>query len=182
MKHLDKFFAFYLAITGIVGAVFAEGPDMFVRYVEATGLQYIDTGVAALPDTKAECKVEWLELGDASFLACRKNDTGSDAEKNTRYYGCHSYNGKMFPAYGIGSVIPYTHKNHDRSDGSTITVDNLLFEANRIYTYTAEFSRKYENNQITNKVWVNGSNLYSKGGEYFDFDSDDPGCSLYVFA
>lgn len=182
MKHLDKFFAFCLAITGIVGTVFAEGPDMFVRYVEATGLQYIDTGVAALPDTKAECKVEWLELGDTSFLACRKNDTGSDAEKNTRYYGCHSYNGKMFPAYGIGSVIPYTHKNHDRSDGSTITVDNLLFEANRIYTYTAEFSRKYENNQITNKVWVNGSNLYSKGGEYFDFDSDDPGCSLYVFA
>ena len=43
---------------GPVGVAMAEEPDMFVRYVEATGLQYVDTGIEALPGTKAECKVD----------------------------------------------------------------------------------------------------------------------------
>ena len=39
-------------------------PDKFVRYVEATGSQYVDTGIVGRYNTKAECKVEWMEMAD----------------------------------------------------------------------------------------------------------------------
>ena len=45
-----------------VGTAFGEQPDKWVRYVEATGSQYVDTGVQARWGTKAEMKVEWLDV------------------------------------------------------------------------------------------------------------------------
>ena len=43
---------------------FGEQPDKWVRYVEATGSQYVDTGVQAWWGTKAEMKVEWIAFAD----------------------------------------------------------------------------------------------------------------------
>ena len=48
----------------------AETPDKFVRYVEATGSQYVDTGIVGRPGIKTECKVEWMSFADSAFLAC----------------------------------------------------------------------------------------------------------------
>ena len=33
------------AAAGVTGTAFAEQPDKWVRYVEATGSQYVDTGI-----------------------------------------------------------------------------------------------------------------------------------------
>ena len=52
------------AAAGITGTAFAEQPDKWVRYVEATGSQYVDTGVQAWWGTKAEMKVEWIAFAD----------------------------------------------------------------------------------------------------------------------
>ena len=56
------------AVSGVTGTAFAEQPDKWVRYVEATGSQYVDTGIIGRWNTKAECKVEWMELADTAFL------------------------------------------------------------------------------------------------------------------
>ena len=46
------------ALALATSTVFAGKPDKFVRYVEATGSQYVDTGIVGRYGTKAECKVE----------------------------------------------------------------------------------------------------------------------------
>ena len=48
----------------ISGLALAETPDKFVRYVESTGSQDVDTGVQGRWNTKVEAQVEWMELGD----------------------------------------------------------------------------------------------------------------------
>ena len=50
-----------------VGTAFGEQSVKWVRYVEATGSQYVDTGVRARWGTKAEMKVEWTVFADTSF-------------------------------------------------------------------------------------------------------------------
>ena len=68
-----------------VGTAFAEQPDKWVRYVESTGSQYVDTGIIGRWNTKAECKVEWMNFSDSSFLASRKGVYPT----NERMYFCY---------------------------------------------------------------------------------------------
>ena len=62
----------FVALCAVVPALaFAETPDKFVRYVESTGSQYVDTGVVGRWNTKVEAQVEWLELGDRTIIGSR---------------------------------------------------------------------------------------------------------------
>ena len=112
----------------------AETPDKFLRYVEATGSQYVDTGIVGRYGTKAECKVEWMNLVDTAFLA------SGYYSGNKRFYACwcSSASGNMFTAQGTGDKV---------NNGQ-----DLLFEKKRIYTYTTDFSDKDSNNMSTNTV------------------------------
>lgn len=79
-----------LSFTALATTVTAE-PDAFVEYVEATGSQYIDTGVNAATGLKARIDMAWgsvvkeLSAGgdDWSMLDARKTSG------NTRFYLCH---------------------------------------------------------------------------------------------
>ena len=95
----------------------AETPDKFLRYVEATGSQYVDTGVVGRYGTKAECKAEWMSFSDSAFLDC------GDWSGNKRFFMCHcsTSSGNIFAGYGTGEKISY---------GS----QELLFEKKRVYT------------------------------------------------
>ena len=53
-----------LMLAAFMRMSFGEQPDKWVRYVEATGSQYVDTGVQAWWGTKAEMKVEWIAFAD----------------------------------------------------------------------------------------------------------------------
>ena len=79
----------------------AETPDKFLRYVEATGTQYVDTGIVGRYNTKAECKVEWMAFSDTAFLDC------GDWSDNTRFFMCHcsTTSGNMFAGYRTGSRV-----------------------------------------------------------------------------
>ena len=64
-------------------ALFAETPDKFIRYVEATGQQAVDTGIVGRYGMRAEMQVEWMAVGgDTAFLDARGDDGTS--ENNTR--------------------------------------------------------------------------------------------------
>ena len=80
-------------------------PDALLEYVEATGSQYIDTGVNAETGLKARCDLEWrgtLSNKDWAFLnACKDADLVAD--KRTRVFLCHLNSEKPFFGYGLKS-------------------------------------------------------------------------------
>ena len=140
-------------------AVLAEQPDKFVPYVEATGSQYVDTGITGRYGTKAECKVAWLELNDRAFLDC------GDWSNNTRFFMCHcsSTSGQMFVGYRTGTNV---HKTYD-----------LLFETKRVYTYTVDVSAPDGDNNSTVTVTIDGTTA-----DAIVKQSLDTGLNLYIFA
>ena len=73
----------------ISGLALAETPDKFVRYVESTGSQYVDTGVTGRWNTKVEAQVEWLEFKDSSLIGSRTSSSSPNA--NSRLYLCYTY-------------------------------------------------------------------------------------------
>ncbi|MBR2838561.1 MAG: hypothetical protein IKE55_07255 [Kiritimatiellae bacterium] len=145
-------------------SAFAEQPDKWVRYVEATGVQYIDTGIIGRCGTKAESKVEWMELSDAEFLGARGTWTGND-----RLYFCHCLNadGNICPGFGA------------RYEAATWNGGNWYprLVKGRVYTYVSEFSAPDENNISTNKITIDGKEIWTYSAE-----SVNTGLPLYVFA
>ena len=136
----------------------AVTPDKFVRYVEATGSQWIDTGVIGRSGITTECKVEWMDLADTAFLAC------GYWLNNTRFYACWcNASGNMFTGQGKGDKV-----NNGR---------DLLFEKKRIYTYKTVFSAADGNNMSTNTVFIDDNKVFSKA-----YTALDTGTNLYVFA
>ena len=139
----------------------AETPDKFLRYVEATGTQYVDTGIVGRYGTKTECKVEWMAFSDSAFLAA------GYYSGNKRFYPCwcSSASGNMFVGYKNGETISYGGQS-------------LLFEKKRVYTYVSEYTALDSSNYSTNIVTIDGTKVYDKGlsGGY------DVGTNLYIFA
>ena len=135
-------------------------PDKFVRYVEATGSQYVDTGIVGRYNTKAECKVEWMGFADSAFLA------SGDWSANKRFFMCYCLDdsGKMVTAQGT-------------RDNVSKETQELLFEKKRVYTYTAESTAADVNNVSTNIVTIDGTKVFTKG-----YSAIDSGRNLYVFA
>ena len=135
-------------------------PDKFVRYVEATGSQYVDTGIVGRYNTKAECKVEWMAFSDSAFLDC------GDWSDNTRFFMCHcsTTSGNMFAGYRTGTKVT--------KDG----VD-LLFEKKRVYTYTSDYSAPDGSNNSTNTVYIDGTKVFTKVATALDTE-----LNLYVFS
>ena len=77
-----------MAMCGMFCAM-AETPDKFIRYVEATGQQAVDTGIVGRYGMRAEMQVEWMAVGgDTAFLDARGDDGTSD--NNTRVMFCHN--------------------------------------------------------------------------------------------
>ena len=158
-----------LAFTAIlsIGSAFAEQPDKWVDYVEATGSQYVDTCITGRWNTKVECKVEWLELGDRSFLASRSGEYGSTVNENGRMYFCYCLNGNgdMYSAQNTGYQV---------QRGTFV----CRYQKNRVYTYVSEFSATNGEGKVTNTVSVDGiNNMYSRTGY-----GCDSGLPLYIFA
>ena len=135
----------------VVGAVFAEQPDKWVRYVESTGSQAINTGITGRYGTKAEMRVEWMTLDDNSFAGARTSGSGND-----RLYLCHSGgNGAILTGCG-------EWKNCQKNG------KNCFYELNRRYTVVSEFSEKTSDNTMQNTVTVDGVKVYDASAPAFD--------------
>ena len=79
------------AITARAETVTGVEPDAFLEYIEATGTQYIDTGVNAETGLKARCDFSWasgnISGNDWSLLDAAIDSTSSD--KRQRFLMCH---------------------------------------------------------------------------------------------
>ena len=169
MKRLLTVGAAALAwvVSGIAGAAFAETPDKFVRYVESTGSQYVDTGVQGRWNTKVEAQVEWMELGDKTVLG------SGDWSDNTRCFMiyCNNADGNIATALGLR---PTEHGRAAwRYDNSYWTP---WWQVNRIYDYSAEFSATNSVGECVRKVAIDGIAFTNMTAA-----SVDSGCSMYLF-
>ena len=150
-------------IAAVAPAAFAEQPDKWVRYVESTGSQWVDTGVIGRPNTKIEAKVEWVSLADSAFVA------SGYYQDNTRFYLCYC------------NASPYTML---LSQGTNVVVKlaseywESRWEANRVYNYAAAFSATNGAGKCTGTVTVDGIG----GGWSHEYTGFNSGRSLYVFA
>ena len=79
-------------------------PDALLEYIEATGTQYIDTGVNAETGLKARLDFAWdtsvASGSDWSLLAAAT--AASDSNKRTRIFLCHYFGGGGKPFFGYG--------------------------------------------------------------------------------
>jgi len=96
--------AFGLLALCVRGETVTAEPDAFLDYIEATGSQYIDTGVNAETGLKARIDFSWasgnISGNDWSFLDAAIDNTVSD--KRTRFLMCHLYGGGGKPYFGYG--------------------------------------------------------------------------------
>ena len=154
-------FAGACALAFAATTAFAEQPDKWVRYVESTGNQWVDTGITGRPNTKIECQVEWMNLADSAFVAC------GDYSANKRFYMCYCLNttGVVNVAQGVNTTVKLKNGWETR------------FEKNRIYNYTATFSATNGAGKSTSTVNIDGI-----GGWSMENSGINTGRSLYVFA
>ena len=166
MRKAHTFASAALAVAALAAAIpqsAAETPDKFVRYVESTGSQYVDTGVAGRWNTKVEAQVEWLNFSDSSLIGSRAGDS-----TKTRLYFCYCLNsdGNMYTTtYGGGEKVIWNGGWEAR------------WEKNRIYDYVSEFSATNGESLTTNTIKVDGLNVWSKTGTALD-----TGRTLHLFA
>ena len=141
----------------------AETPDKWVRYVESTGSQWVDTGIIGRPNTKIEAKVEWMALADSAFVACGLYSN------NTRFYMCYcnssTYNFTMLLSQRVNTTVKLSNGWETR------------WEKNRVYNYTAAFSATNSAGESTGTITVDGIGPWST-----TFTGLNTGRSLYVFA
>ena len=145
------------------GFAFAETPDKFVRYVESTGSQYVDTGVTGRWNTRVECQVEWMNFADSALVGSRTSgSTGS------RLYFCYCLNddGNMYTTTSGGGEKVVWNGNWE-----------ARWEKNRIYDFSSEFSATNAAGETTNIIKADGLALWSKTAGALD-----TGYSLHLFA
>ena len=81
----------------------AAEPDAFLDYIEATGSQYIDTGVNAETGLKARIDMEWGAKTPANddWSMLDAATVASASDNRSRIFLCHIYNQKPFFGYGL---------------------------------------------------------------------------------
>ena len=157
-----------IALCAVVPALaFAETPDKFVRYVESTGSQYVDTGVTGRWNTKVEAQVEWMELGDMTVLG------SGDWTDNTRCFMIYCNNADGNIATALGRSPTDYGRAAWRYDNANWTP---WWQVNRIYDYSADFSATNAAGECVRKVAIDGIAFTNMTAA-----AVDSGCTMYLF-
>ena len=158
------------SFTALASFASAETPDKFVRYVESTGSQYVDTGVTGRWNTRVEAQVEWLEFKDSSLIGSRTSSSSPNA--NSRLYLCYTYRHGSESSYNViytatNGVLAEVYYNSAAA----------RWEANRIYDYSATLSATNDVGQTTTTINVDGLEIFNKSAPALD-----TGRTLHLFA
>ena len=164
------------------GETVTEEPDAFLEYIEATGSQYIDTGVNAETGLKAQIDFAWasgdISGKDWSFLDATIDNSVSN--KRTRFLMCHMCNKKPFFGYGKQRGNPSGAVDFVGGERCEIITDmtdpdSLELYQNGVKTFSDEDRTKFGTNGVVNlnlNLFVFACNLsgvpkwYSQGKLY----------------
>ena len=164
------------------GETVTEEPDAFLEYIEATGSQYIDTGVNAETGLKAWVDFAWasgdISGNDWSLLDATIDNTVSN--KRTRFLMCHMCNKKPFFGYGKQRGNPSGAVDFVGGERCEIITDmtdpdSLELYQNGVKTFSEEDLETFKTNGVVNlnlNLFVFACNLsgvpkwYSQGKLY----------------
>ena len=167
------------------GETVTEEPDAFLEYIEATGSQYIDTGVNAETGLKAWVDFAWasgdISGKDWSLLDATINN--SDSNKRTRFLMCHLYGGGGKPLFGYGfkqrrnpaGSSPFVGGQRCEIITDMTDPDSLELYQNGVKTFSEEDLETFKTNGVVNlhlNLFVFACNLsgypdwYGKGKLY----------------
>ena len=138
---------------------FTEEPDAFLDYIEATGSQYIDTGVNAETGLKARIDLEMGNFDsdntDWGFLDAADPVT-TVSDNRSRIFMCHMYNSKPFFGYGLkqrgNPSASFKFVSGQRYEIVTDMTDTNSLEVvqNGKKTFSAGDRTKYSTNGVVN--------------------------------
>lgn len=140
-------------------------PDHFVQYVESSGTQYIDTGVVGKCNTSADMTIMWLSSADGAFLSSRISETGTDAEKDTRFNLCNNDTSSQY----------YTsHRTFISSAGAGAIAKCSTDRPDHIYS-----SITHDGTTMKLALYVNGATVQTRTATE---EALDTGLNMYLFA
>ena len=149
-------------------AAAAAGVDLMVAYVEATGAQYIDTGITASLGLKFEASFEWTGgAGDASLFGARTS--------SNRYYPIH-WAGEVDWGWwmlGAGNIYTYPVEGSPTETASSTSGRPLIvWEKYRRYNVVADMAAG------TQTITHNGKLIHV--GSLYDATTP-PALSMFLF-
>ena len=140
------------------GETVTEEPDAFLEYIEATGSQYIDTGVNAETGLKARVDFSWAtgfdEKSDWSFLDATIDNSVSD--KRTRFLMCHMFKKKPFFGYGVkqrgnpSGAVDFVGGERCEIITDMTDPDSLELYQNGVKTFSEEDLETFRTNGVVN--------------------------------
>ena len=165
------------------GETVTEEPDAFLEYIEATGSQYIDTGVNAETGLKVWVDFAWasgdISGKDWSLLDATINN--SDSNKRTRFLMCHMSNKKPFFGYGFkqrgnpSGAVDFVGGERCEIITDMTDTNSLELYQNGVKTFSEEDLETFRTNGVVNlhlNLFVFACNLsgvpkwYSQGKLY----------------
>ena len=172
-----KMLAIFAAAVGFAacarGETVTEEPDAFLEYVEATGSQYIDTGVNAETGLKAQIDFAWAS-GDISGKDWSLLDATIDnsvSSKRTRFQMCHLYGGGGKPYFGYGKQrknpagsVPFVGGQRCEIITDMTDPDSLELYQDGVKTFNEEDLETFKTNGVVNlhlNLFVFACNLSS---------------------
>ena len=140
------------------GDAFIGEPDAFLDYIEATGTQYIDTGVNAETGLKARVDFAWAtgfdEKSDWSLLDAAIDNTVSD--KRNRFLMCHMYKEKPYFGYGVKQrrnpafSVPFVGGQRCEIITDMTDPDSLELYQDGVKTFSEEDLETFKTNGVVN--------------------------------
>ena len=140
------------------GETVTEEPDAFLEYIEATGSQYIDTGVNAETGLKAWVDFAWasgdISGKDWSLLDATINN--SDSNKRTRFLMCHMSQKKPFFGYGVkqrgnpSGAVDFVGGERCEIITDMTDTNSLELVQNGVKTFSDEDRTKFGTNGVVN--------------------------------
>ena len=172
-----------IAVSMLAIADFAAGetdlaePDALLDYIEATGTQYIDTGINAETGLKARVDFAWAtgfsEQDDWSLLDATIDNTVSD--KRTRFLMCHLYKAKPYFGYGVKQrrtpafSVPFVGGQRCEIITDMTDPDSLELYQDGVKTFSEEDLETFKTNGVVNlhlNLYVFACNL-SESAKWF---------------
>ena len=140
-------------------------PDHFIQYVEATGSQYVDTGVVGRCNSAMEAHVLWVKTSDTSFLSSRVDDG------NTRFI-LYSCNTQHYMAHRS-----YKNTTDSTLAGSVSGAPKITRNPNAPDYISSSIS--HDGTSVTYAMDVNGARRISQTRTE---EGIDTGLNMYLFA
>ncbi|MDO5318969.1 MAG: hypothetical protein Q4G65_10105, partial [bacterium] len=178
-----------MCLAAVCAAMAGRADDYTVLdYVEATGSQWVDTGIVGRYDTKAEIEAEWTSLdGDMALLASRGNDGTEANATRINFANGFNYGQGLLVGYGYGLYVrPHVWWIEGEGTENEKTYDSeRAWELNRIYAISTEFAKTGES-ETTIRMTVDGVKMMKDEVNKTDCAVTnalvDTGCNLTIFA